>query len=203
MSLAPAAPLPLTPRGHPSQFTLLALLRHALQTWRRREGWSRQALVLRLAAVHESLGMERVTGIALAPAGCKRGESARLAAARLYWWLDDEGKDDELLPPNLLPTLIAALPLDLRLPVVEALLGPAGLRVDTVSAADALLCLGRLLRRVARENAGAEAAMADAIGNPAALPKALAVIRNGIATLQDAAASIEAQLAAAGAGRAG
>lgn len=203
MNIAPPSPTPPAPRGNLAHFTLIALLRHAFQTWRRREGWSRQTLALRVQAVHESLGMDRVTGFSFAPADSMPAEYARLAAARLYWWLDDDSKDDDLLPPNLLPTLIATLPLDLRLPVADALLAPAGLRVETASAGDELLCLSHLLRRVVRENASAEAAVANAIDNPGVLPTALTVIRNGIATLQDAAASIEARLAETRPGRPG
>jgi hypothetical protein len=71
-------------------------------------------------------------------------------ADRLYRWLDDSTKDTNLLPANMVPFVVAALPMDLRLDVAQHLLMHAGLTVR-IAASDQDGCIVRAVQAVAKE----------------------------------------------------
>jgi hypothetical protein len=56
----------------------------------------------------------------------------RVNADRVFRWLDDHTKDRNLLTANLLWSVIAALPTDRRILLVNDLMHPLGLRVSAV-----------------------------------------------------------------------
>lgn len=132
--------------------------------WRMRVGGSREAVAAHIVARHETLGLDRSGDVHFDPPARTDAERLRLNTERIFRWLDDDSKGGDLLPLNSLPAVLAALTLDLRLRLADALLAAAGLRVEALGSGDGVLGPGRLLQRVVRENAEAAATMAEVVG---------------------------------------
>jgi hypothetical protein len=91
-----------------SSHTVIAGVRIAVNTWRKREGWSRETVVTRIVGQYEKLGGPELTGIVFNPETQDSYDRAHVNADRVYRWLDDESKDLNLLPANFLPFVLAA-----------------------------------------------------------------------------------------------
>lgn len=145
------------------QQTFITALRTAVAAWRKREGWSRETVVQIIVETHERAGYDRLTGVMFDPETRDPVERMKVNADRVYRWLDDESKDTNLLSANLLPTMLLALPADLRLCVAEALLGRAGLTASFINTGDDSASIPSLIGEVSRECAESAAALADLI----------------------------------------
>lgn len=143
--------------------TLIAVVRNAVNTWRRREGWSRETVVMEIVETHARLDGPMRSGIVFDPATRDTFERAKVNADRVFRWLDDESKDTNLLPANFLPVLIAALPQDLRLDVVGELLADTGLHADLSLQATTDYTPTQHLRVLLKEFGEAVSAMGDII----------------------------------------
>lgn len=109
--------------------TPIAIVRDHVEDWRRANAWSRETLAQQIVETHEQLGFDRLTGIRFDPPTRDAFERMRVNADKVYRWLDDSSKDRNLLTANFLWSILAALPLDRRLALAEALLAPVGLAV--------------------------------------------------------------------------
>lgn len=109
--------------------TLIGAIRESVIQWRKREGWSRESVVQAIVEAHEMIEGPLVTEIKFDPDTRDTFERSKVNADRVFRWLDDETKDKNLLPANFLPSILSALPLDLRLQCVGGLLRPLGLEV--------------------------------------------------------------------------
>lgn len=118
---------PHTSPASATRRTLIATLRDAVEEWRKANGWSRESAAAEIVRAHETLGAGRATGIVFDPPTRDTFERMRVNADRIYRWLDDATKDRNHLPANFIPSLLYALPLSLRLHVVDDLLRPVGL----------------------------------------------------------------------------
>lgn len=116
-----------------SSHTLIAGLRVAVNTWRKREGWSRETVTEALIAHYVQCSGEVITSIRFEPMTQDAYERTKVNADRVFRWLDDDSKDNNLLPANLIPFFVAALPMDLRIDVAQDCLGLTGLTVRAVS----------------------------------------------------------------------
>lgn len=112
-----------------TQPTLIGVVRGAVIQWRKREGWSRESVVQLIVEAHETNDGPLITEIKFDPETRDTFERSKVNADRVFRWLDDETKDKNLLPANFLPSILAALPLDLRMQCVSELLQPLGLEV--------------------------------------------------------------------------
>ncbi|QOY96359.1 hypothetical protein IM543_11365 [Massilia sp. UMI-21] len=112
-----------------SHNTLIGTIRAAVVEWRKREGWSRESVVQEIVAKHEEIDGPTITDITFDPNTRDAFQRLKVNADRVFRWLDDESKDTNLLPVNFLPSILAALPIDLRLQVVGGLIRPLGLEV--------------------------------------------------------------------------
>lgn len=109
--------------------TAISLLRDAISAWRRSFNWSRETVTEEIVIAHERIGGNCTTGIVFDASRADRDETDRrkVNADRVFRWLDDESKDTNLLPTNFLPSILAALPAERRIEVVNAILAPCGL----------------------------------------------------------------------------
>lgn len=107
--------------------TAISLIRDYVEDWRRENRWSRETAADMIVQAHIRLGGPRLTGIEFDPPTRDTFERMRVNADRIWRWLDDSSKDKNLLPLNFLWSIIAALPTDRRLLLVDALLKPVGL----------------------------------------------------------------------------
>lgn len=120
-----------------SHNTLIGTIRAAVTEWKRREGWSQASVVQEIVAKHDEIGAPTVTGIIFDPQTRDTYQRAKVNSDRVSRWLDDETKDNNLLPVNFLPSILAALPQDLQLVVLGVMVRPLGLQVSSSDTAEA------------------------------------------------------------------
>lgn len=99
-------------RSNP-QKTEIATLLEVVDEWRKREGWSRETVCQEIVEAHERIGGPATTGLRFEPPATDTYERQKVNAERIFRWLDDKTKDRNLLPVNFLPSILAALPIDL------------------------------------------------------------------------------------------
>lgn len=112
---------------HPSP---LAIVRDHIEAWRRDNRWSRETIADLIVQAHIRLGGPVFTGIVFEPPTTDTFERMRVNADRVFRWLDDTTKDKNLLPFNFLWSVLAALPEDRRVLLVNDLLHPVCLQVE-------------------------------------------------------------------------
>lgn len=184
-------------RGN-SQSTI-AIVRNAFQAWRKREAKSRDAIVDDFVKVFRSLGGEAVTGVRFERRGVDEYDSMRIQGERVYRWLDDETKDNNLLTANMLPYLLAALPMDLRIGAVADMLLPTGLSAHVAGKRHGM-DVAHLLQAVAKGGGEATASLALLVTGavPHDLHEAQRELTESIAAQQQALSEIEALINDAG-----
>lgn len=111
----------------PHTKTAISIVRDHVEDWRRANHWSRETAADMIVQAHERIGGPRLTGVKFSPPTTDTFERMRVNADRIYRWLDDSSKDKNLLTLNFLWSILAALPSDRRLHLVDALLAPVGL----------------------------------------------------------------------------
>lgn len=116
-----------------SHHTLIGTMREHVVAWRKREGWSREAVVHAIVAAHDEIDGATTTGIVFDPTTRDTFERQKVNADRVFRWLDDETKDNNLLPVNFIHSIWAAMPIDVRVQCVADCVRPVGI---TVSSAD-------------------------------------------------------------------
>jgi hypothetical protein len=189
-------------RNEPHSF--ISAVRATIDQWRSANRWSREAVVQRIVDAHVRIGADKVTGIEFS-AHSDTFARTKVDAERFYRWLDDVTKDSTLLPMNMLPSILEALPMDLRQHVLTELARPRGMEVhcaECVEPADfdsrshlsavakegteAVIALGQLdqnaspaeIENVVRECIEAENAASKAVrGARALLAKAKSTLR--------------------------
>lgn len=116
-----------------------AFIKDMLDGWRRSLGWSQSTVVAEIVHAHKAIDGERSTEIVFEEE--RRGRDLthcqRINSQRVYRWLGDG--DDESpghMPVNFLPSILSALPLDLRMQLANDILAPCGLAVRALNQAD-------------------------------------------------------------------
>jgi gas vesicle protein len=140
--------------------TLIGLVREQVSQWRREMGWSREAVSDEIVQAHARIGADEATGIVFDPPARDLVSRMKVNADRIQRWLDDETKDSTLLPANLLPSVLAALPMERRLHLLNQILGPLGVEVRSAEEIGADETVSEMIRDVAKEGGEAVAALA-------------------------------------------
>lgn len=181
-----------------SHSSLIGIVKQHVIEWRRREGWSRETVVQVIVEAHERIGGAMVSGIIFAPETKDTFERMKVNADRVFRWLDDETKDTNLLPANFLQSVLAAMPLDIRISCVEEFLMPVGLGARCLNEDnDSGLNLQTTLVAMMKEGAEATQAVAGLINGktPEKLEVARKELTEDIETRERARIEIEAELA--------
>lgn len=110
-----------------SHKTTIAIVRDAVEAWRKENGWSRETVCQTIVEAHEANHFDQVTGIVFEPKTTDAFKRQKVNADRIYRWLDDVAKDNNLLPVNFIPSILAALPMPLRVSTANAMLHSVGL----------------------------------------------------------------------------
>lgn len=118
---------------HTEHSTMIGILRQHVIAWRKANGWSRETVVQQIVDAHELIEGPAATGIVFDPPTRDTFERQRVNADRVFRWLDDESKDNNLLPVNFLPSIWAAMPMDIRLHCIADCLSPIGVSVSSIS----------------------------------------------------------------------
>lgn len=114
---------------HPSP---IAIISDHVESWRRDNRWSRETVADQIVKAHINIGAAYFSGITFEPPTTDTFERMRVNADRIFRWLDDHTKDRNLLPFNFILSIIAALPEDRRILLVNDLLHPVCLHVEAV-----------------------------------------------------------------------
>lgn len=115
---------------HKPRKTVIALVRDKLNDWRKLNRWSQSTAIEEVVQAHKLIGADIATEIVFDDTRPGRDEVTRqrVNAERVYRWLDED-KDNNLLPVNFLPSILAALPMSDRVEVANEILAPCGLTV--------------------------------------------------------------------------
>lgn len=141
--------------------SLVEVLRSTIETWRRSSGtMSREAVAICVTEAHEALGADATTGISFESAGKDCYTRAKSAAQKLYRWLGGDDEQEAKLPANMLPSILAAMPMEQRLDFLNQVLCPLGVEAraigrDTAGGLD----VSRHLRTVMKEGNEAQLAL--------------------------------------------
>lgn len=95
--------------------TLIGIVREHVDAWRKSQRWSRETVVQMIVEAHIRIGGEETTGIVFDGHTTDAFQRQKNNADRVYRWLDDVNKDNNLLPANFIPSILEALPADRRL----------------------------------------------------------------------------------------
>lgn len=116
-----------------SHRTVIGVIRDGVSRWRRREGLTRQLVADRIVDAHNECGFDSLTGLdfhAVTGDADRADRAMQTNSERIWRWLDDETKETTLLPANLIPSVLMAMPVDIRQEVVTEILAPLGLVVS-------------------------------------------------------------------------
>jgi hypothetical protein len=154
-----------------SHKTLIARVLEHVNACRKAVGWSREAVADTIVQAHIRIGGPEATGIRFEPPTTDTFERAKVNADRIFRWLDDGSKDTNLLPANFLPSILAALPMEDRIALMNDVLAPLGMvahRLEQDGAAR--LDATKHLVTISKEVAEAQSAVANLIDG-ATLPE--------------------------------
>jgi hypothetical protein len=132
----------------------VAILRAEIEAWRTASRMSREAVAIVIVEAHEAGGADAATEI-LFDFGGDAFDRARKSAQKIFRWLD-EGN----LPANMIPSILAALPMERRLNCLGQMFCPMGIEVRHVGAGgDGSLDVAAHLPRVMKEAGEAQLAL--------------------------------------------
>lgn len=94
--------------------TLIGILRHYVEAWRKRDGMSRQSVAMLIVEAHERIGGPADTGIEFDPPSKDAYTRVATNSERIWRWLDDVTKETNHLPANFAKSILAAMPDDVR-----------------------------------------------------------------------------------------
>lgn len=173
-----------------SQQTLIGVLRDACHVWRQRERWSLESLSNAMVEHYYQCGFDVVWRVEFKQPGPGRdlGRVMKANSERVFRWLDDQTKSNVLLPANLVPMVLWALPMDLRLQAASKLLAPVGLEVAIAHTPESESSFGSVMANMAKEAGEGIAAFARLAerATPEALQCAHVEIHEAIEALRDA-----------------
>lgn len=158
-----------------SRTLISSVLKH-VNLWRKSRSWSRETVVQVIVETHEKINGPAVTDIRFEGSHPDVFMRQKTNADRVFRWLDDSTKDNNLLPANFLPSILAAMPVDVRIQCVNEILQVAGLTVKAINqpiheTQDFALLLPSLLK----ESGEANVAVANLLDG--ATPEELAIAR--------------------------
>lgn len=180
---------------HPQATDIASILRNEIDAWRRANSIaciSREAFAAMVMEEHVKQGSEVATGVEFSFVGDTYTQ-AKKAAQKLYRWLDTDGT----LPAGIVPSILAALPLDVRLHCLNQFLRPLGIEARSLEAVKPAPFNGLAhVQAMIKENAEAQSAvvMAASAQTPEAIKAAIKEVSESIQVDVDAKRSLEAAL---------
>lgn len=144
----------------------ISALLEVLDAWRKGQSKSRETTAEEIVCAHERIDGPARTGVFFEPRTTDVFKRMHTNAARIFRWFDDT-KDTNLLSVNFLPSVLEAMPEELRIHWLNDYLAPLGLCVTNVDHADgAAPDMSRLLCSVLKETSEAVQSMAESAAHP-------------------------------------
>ncbi|SAK65723.1 hypothetical protein AWB80_03098 [Caballeronia pedi] len=183
-----------------SHKTRIAVIRDHVAAWRKEQGWSREAAAMAIVDAHERIGGAAVTGITFESSG-DAFTTAKKNADRIWRWLDDESKDNNLMPANFENSILAAFPMERRVDVLNEILS----QIDCVARArhqksSADLNVQHVMQVIVRTNHRTESDAADLLDgiDPGELPRLHSSLAHDIREKQQVMRAVEAEISKSG-----
>jgi hypothetical protein len=151
----------------------IAAAKATLTDMKNSHGWSRETVVDEVVQAHARIGAERRVNVRFSDHH-DIVTRQKTNADRVYRWLDDDDNDRNLLSANMLPSLLAALPVELRIALANEILAPVGLTTRVIESSDTDdVNAQEIIRTIVRANHRTEAAAADLLDgiDPGELPR--------------------------------
>jgi hypothetical protein len=146
--------------------TWIDCLKRYLRKWKRSTGYSDATICDEIVKAHDEIGLAAKTGIRFSPGSADEYNRKKANAARIMRMLSDEPSTDgeAVAAINMLPSILAAMPADLRIGFLNEYIAPLNLSVrgTEIKEAGELNATARLIN-IAREASEAQAAVADLI----------------------------------------
>ncbi len=170
---------------------------NAVEAWRRSQGWSRETVCQAIVEAHERIGGPESTGIRFDSPSPDIVQRQKNNADRIYRWLDDVSKDNNLLTANFIPSILAALPADRVVRLVNRLLLGNSLGAHPLAVDDSENTFGVIGQSIKQAGAHTSALvdLMDGI-DPGELEAAHAALTANIERATQARRKIESKLAA-------
>ncbi len=178
-----------------SSHTWIATIRDTVEAWRKQNGWSRETAAQMIVEAHEREGLHLVSGIVFDPHTRDTYERMKVNADRIFRWLDDVTKDNNLLCANFVPSILAALPSERRMHLLDDMLRGHGMACRMVGCNSDDTPIG-VLRSMMIESSQAQQAVAALLDgeDPGELENAQHQIAEAMAVLRDAQNMVETMM---------
>lgn len=184
-------------RSHKSR---IQIIRDHVAAWRKSQGWSRETAAAEIVAAHERIG-GHLSGAIVFDRGADVYTTQKNHADRIWRWLDDESKDNNLMPANFENSILAALPLDRRVELLNEVLA----QIDCAARARHHDSAGQLnahelVQTIMRANHRTEADAADLLDgvDPGELPRLRSSLVEDIRIKQRSLRVVESALSTTG-----
>jgi hypothetical protein len=178
----------------------IQIIRDHVAAWRKARGWSRETAAAEIVAAHERIG-GHLSGVIVFD---KHGDvytTQKNHADRIWRWLDDESKDNNLMPANFENSILAALPVERRVDLLNEVLA----EIDCAARArhhdvDAQINAHELVQTIMRANHRTEADAADLLDgvDPGELPRLHCSLVDDIRVKQRTLRVVESALSTTG-----
>jgi hypothetical protein len=178
----------------------IQIIRDHVAAWRKSQGWSRESAAAEIVAAHERIG-GHLSGAIVFDRSADVYTTQKNHADRIWRWLDDESKDNNLMPANFENSILAALPVERRVDLLNEILA----QIDCVARArhhDAKVQLNahELVQTIMRANHRTEADAADLLDgvDPGELPRLHSSLVDDIRIKQRTLRVVESALSTTG-----
>jgi len=135
--------------------TDIGVIRSHFNAFRKERGLSRESAVQLVVEAHEAAGFDVVSGIRFEPNTRDAFERMKVNADRVYRWLDDESKENNLLPFNFHKSILLALPLEYRAAAMNEMYRCIGLSVHSSDVVEGDLNVNHHLCEIVKETSEA------------------------------------------------
>jgi hypothetical protein len=178
----------------------IQIIRDHVAAWRKSQGWSRESAAAEIVAAHERIG-GHLSGAIVFDRSADVYTTQKNHADRIWRWLDDESKDNNLMPANFENSILAALPVERRVDLLNEILA----QIDCVARArhhdaKAQLNAHELVQTIMRANHRTEADAADLLDgvDPGELPRLHSSLVDDIRIKQRTLRVVESALSTTG-----
>lgn len=182
-----------------SHKTKLAILSDHVDLWRQRAG-SRETVALQIVEAHKAWGGDKLPRLEFDMTG-DAFTAAKNAADRIFRWLDDRTKDTNLMPANVERSILAAMPVDIRLSYLNEWLGAVDVSVRVRAGLDHdSLSPQQIVQSIVHANHRTESSAADLLDgiDPGELPRLHISLINDISVKKSLVGAVESAMRVTG-----
>ncbi|WP_018435328.1 hypothetical protein [Paraburkholderia atlantica] len=183
-----------------SHKTRIGIIRDHVAAWRKENGWSRETAAAEIVEAHERIG-GHLSGAIVFDRHPDVYTTQKNHADRIWRWLDDESKENNLMPANFENSILAALPMARRVELLNEILGQIECTARARhSDATAQLNAHELVQTIIRANHRTEADATDLLDgvDPGELPRLHSSLVEDIRIKQRSLRVVESALSTAG-----